>query len=325
MRNVRINNYILDAPVKQILEELRLTLTNGKLKDIEDKGDNILVTCPHHGDGRESKPACNIYVGDDKSIEYGYFRCFVCEEQGSFVKFVSECFDSSEEFARSWLLDRYGKRVENAVQIGERIDVSKAAQSRRLFSKTFSKSSLDGYQSYCPYLAKRRISQEICELFKVKYDPKFRQIVFPCFDRLGNIIMLPKRSIDTKTFYLDKDAEKPVYCLHVIQKNNIEVAMITEGPFDTLTGWEYGMPTIGTFGNPSDFQIEQINRSGLKVLYLAFDNDEAGRRFTQSVKRRLDRRILTRELRFPPNKKDVNDLSYEEFKTALQNAKNEVK
>lgn len=322
MRTVRINNYILDAPIKQILEELRLTLTNGKLKDIEPKGDNILVTCPHHGDGREAKPACNIYVGDDKNIEFGYFRCFVCEEQGSFVKFVSECFNSSEEFARDWLIERYGKLVEKTIQLGDKIDPKRAIQNRKLYPKTYDKSSLDGYQSYCPYLAKRKISQEICELFKVKYDPKFRQIIFPCFDRFGNIIMLPKRSIDTKTFYLDKDVEKPVYCLHVIQKNNVEVAMITEGPFDTLTGWEYGMPTIGTFGNPSDFQIEQINKSGLKVLYFAFDNDEAGRRFAQIVKRKLDRRIMVRELKFPANKKDINDLSYEEFQAALRTAKN---
>jgi hypothetical protein len=125
--------------------------------------------------------------------------------------------------------------------------------------------------------------------------------------------MMPRRSIDYKTFYLDYDMEKPVYCLDFIQKNHYSTAIITEGPFDVLTAYSYGYPAIGTFGNPSDYQIDQINKSCITVLYTMFDNDDAGRKFTRLVKSKLDKRILVVEVKLPEGKKDINDLSFEEF------------
>ena len=134
--------------------------------------------------------------------------------------------------------------------------------------------------------------------------------------------MIPKRSIDTKSFYLDKELEKPVYCLDYINKNNYKAAIITEGPFDCLTGWEYGFPTCATWGQPSPYQIEQLNKSSINVLYLAFDNDEAGQRFSRQIKRSLDKRILIKEVQLPPGRKDINECSKEEFVACMQKAIN---
>ena len=188
--------------------------------------------------------------------------------------------------------------------------------------KHLDESILDQYQTWNPYLAKRKLSREICELFKVRYDPKYRQVIFPAYDIKGNLVMLTKRSIDTKSFYLDKDVEKPVYCLDYVMKNNIKTVLITEGPFDCLTGWEYGFPTIATFGKISDYQIEQINKSCINIIYAAFDNDAAGRSFLETLKRKLTKRIIVIETKFPANKKDVNDLSKEELQEIIKNARN---
>jgi DNA primase len=134
--------------------------------------------------------------------------------------------------------------------------------------------------------------------------------------------MLPKRSIDTKTFYLDKDVEKPVYCLDKIQKENYDTALIVEGPIDCLTGWEYGFPTIATLGRISDDQIEQINKSCINILYIMFDNDDAGRSFTKALKRKLAKRIIAIETQLPPGKKDINDCTREEVQEVIKKAKN---
>jgi DNA primase len=134
--------------------------------------------------------------------------------------------------------------------------------------------------------------------------------------------MMPKRSIDTKTFYLDKDIEKPVYCLDYIVKNNFKTAIITEGPFDCLTGWEYGYPTCATFGKISDYQIEQLNKSCLNVIYTCFDNDAAGKSFTEILKNKLDKRILIVEVQLPAGKKDLNELSKEELDKIIKKASN---
>ena len=319
MRQLIIDNYVINKPIEEILTLLKLSLTNGKLKDIENKGDNILVTCPHHDGGHEKTPACNIYIGNDTKLPYGYFNCFVCGEKGSFLKFVAECFDAPESYAKAWLLKNFGgELIAKNLFMGEPIVLNR----NKGIKKHLDESILDQYQTWNPYLAKRKLSREICELFKVRYDPKYRQVIFPAYDMNGNLVMLTKRSIDTKSFYLDKDVEKPVYCLDYVMKNNIKTVLITEGPFDCLTGWEYGFPTIATFGKISDYQIEQINKSCINIIYAAFDNDAAGRSFLETLKRKLTKRIIVIETKFPANKKDVNDLSKEELQEIIKNARN---
>ena len=319
MRQLIIDNYVINKPIEEILTLLKLSLTNGKLKDIENKGDDILVTCPHHDGGHEKTPACNIDIGNDTKLPYGYFNCFVCGEKGSFLKFVAECFDAPESYAKAWLLENFGgELIAKNLFMGEPIVLNR----NKGIKKHLDESILDQYQTWNPYLAKRKLSREICELFKVRYDPKYRQVIFPAYDMKGNLVMLAKRSIDVKSFYLDKDVEKPVYCLDYVMKNNIKTVLITEGPFDCLTGWEYGFPTIATFGKISDYQIEQINKSCINIIYAAFDNDAAGRSFLETLKRKLTKRIIIIETKFPTNKKDVNDLSKEELQEIIKNARN---
>ena len=319
MRQLIIDNYVINKPIEEILTLLKLSLTNGKLKDIENKGDDILVTCPHHDGGHEKTPACNIYIGNDTKLPYGYFNCFVCGEKGSFLKFVAECFDAPESYAKAWLLENFGgELIAKNLFMGEPIVLNR----NKGIKKHLDESILDQYQTWNPYLAKRKLSREICELFKVRYDPKYRQVIFPAYDMNGNLVMLAKRSIDVKSFYLDKDVEKPVYCLDYIMKNNIKTVLITEGPFDCLTGWEYGFPTIATFGKISDYQIEQINKSCINIIYAAFDNDAAGRSFLETLKRKLTKRIIIIETKFPAWRKDLNDLTKEELQEIIKNARN---
>ena len=319
MRQLIIDNYVINKPIEEILTLLKLSLTNGKLKDIENKGDDILVTCPHHDGGHEKTPACNIYIGNDTKLPYGYFNCFVCGEKGSFLKFVAECFDAPESCAKAWLLKNFGgELIAKNLFMGEPIVLNR----NKGIKKHLDESILDQYQTWNPYLAKRKLSREICELFKVRYDPKYRQVIFPAYDMKGNLVMLTKRSIDTKSFYLDKDVEKPVYCLDYVMKNNIKTVLITEGPFDCLTGWEYGFPTIATFGKISDYQIEQINKSCINSIYAAFDNDAAGRSFLETLKRKLTKRIIIIETKFPFGRKDLNDLTKEELIKVVQEARN---
>ena len=178
-------------------------------------------------------------------------------------------------------------------------------------------SILDQYQNWTPYFLKRRISREVCENFKLRYDPKYRQVIFPIYDIKGRLKMLAKRSIDSKIFYLDKNQEKEVYGLNIVQKNNINTVLITEGPFDMLSGWTHGIPTVATLGNISDYQIAQINNSCITTLYLGFDNDAYGQKFTDLLKNRLDKRILLIDVTLPKNKKDLNDLTDDDWQDII--------
>ena len=322
MRVLRVDNYIIDVPLYEIVTQLRMALTNGKLKEIKswsEGDDNIVVTCPnrHHKGGREHSAAMNIYVGDNSNIPYGFCKCWACDYQCSFVGFVAECFECSEEFAKNWLTSKFGTLAGSTVLTDDIIVIKQHKSSAKLPANY-----LDSLQSWHPYLAERKLSRDVCELFKVKYDPATSQIVFPCFDTAGNILMAPRRSIVYKNFYLDKEQDKPVYCLDYIINNNISTAMICEGPFDVLTCYTYGYPAIGTFGNPSPNQIKAINKSTIKVLYLAMDNDSAGRRMANTIKAGLDPRIIIKYVEWPAGKKDPNELTAEEFHQAMEKAKN---
>lgn len=322
MRILRVDNYIINVPLYEVVTQLRMALTNGKLKEIKswsEGDDNIVVTCPnrHHKGGRENSAAMNIYVGDSSKIPYGFCKCWACDFQCTFIRFVAECFESSEEFAKKWLIDKFGVFSEAKILTDSAIVIKQRKSSAKLPANY-----LDNLQNWHPYLAERKLSREVCELFKVKYDPMTSQIVFPCFDIAGNIIMAPRRSIVYKNFYLDSEQEKPVYCLDFIIKNNITTAMICEGPFDVLTCYTYGYPAIGTFGNPSPYQIEAINKSPIKVLYLAMDNDAAGRRMANTIKAGLDPRIIVKEVHWPNGRKDPSECSFEEFQRSMTIAKN---
>lgn len=321
MRRLRVNDYILKTRVEDVITMLQLTLTNGKLRDVKHGNDNIVVTCPVHSGGMESHPACNIYVGEDSKLPYGYFNCFVCGSNGSFLKFVASCFESSEDYALSWLLKNFEfEKLPKVFDLGDPI----STEPKKKAAIVLDESILDQYQTWHPYLGERKLSRATCKQFNIRYDPKYRQIIFPTYNLENQLVMLPKRSIDTKTFYLDFDVEKPVYCLNYIKNAGYKTAMITEGPFDTLTGWEYGFPTCGTFGRLSPGQISDINKSGITTLYIAFDNDEAGRVFTRTLKARLNKRIIVKELILPQHRKDINECTKEEFYTCLAKAQNSV-
>jgi hypothetical protein len=322
MRVLRVDNYIIETPLYEVVNQLRMALTNGKLCEIKswsEGDDNIVVTCPnrHHKGGREHSAAMNIYVGENSKIPYGFCKCWACDFQCNFVRFVAECFECSEDYAKNWLIEKFGVFSEARVLTDEPIVIKSKKSSTRLPANY-----LNELQSWHPYLAERKLSRDVCELFKVKYDPKTSQIVFPCFDTSGNILMAPRRSVVYKNFYLDKEQDKPVYCLDYIINNNITTTMICEGPIDVLTCYTYGYPAIGTFGNPSPEQIQAINRSPIKVLYLAMDNDVAGRRMANTIRAGLDPRIIVKEVTWPNGRKDPGECTPEEFNYAMLIAKN---
>ena len=314
MRQLIIDNYLIDKPILDILYDIQFVLTNGKLRDIKPGTDDIVVTCPFHAGGAEHRPDMNIYIGDDKKLPYGYCRCFACDAKGEFYKLVAACFDKSEDFAKKWLIDHYGVRQRETISLGDPIVPKQQVMPTYLDEK-----ELDKYQNYCYYLQKRKITRNVCEYFNVKYDPVKREVLFPCYNEHGKLVMIPTRKIDYKQFYLPKDVEKPVYGLDKIIKKNINCCILTEGPFDCLTAWSYGFPAVASLGNISEEQIALIGKSTITHLLLMFDNDIYGQKFAERVKNKLNKRILVDIINIPAGFKDINDLDYETFWKLLSN------
>ena len=111
-----------------------------------------------------------------------------------------------------------------------------------------------------------------------------------------------------------------MYGLDIVIKENISKVLITEGQFDCLTSWSYGVPAIATLGGMSVEQIDKINNSCITQIITAFDNDEAGKKFTQILKNRLSKRILVSSVTIPNGFKDVADLDKETLLKIVENA-----
>ena len=312
MNYLKVDNYIINVPLINIVNDLKYKYTSRKLNSVTDKGTEIVLTCVNkdHSNGCEQNPDAHINL-DSSKAPFGWYHCFACGLSCSFVGFIQHYFECSYDYAKEWLIKNYGILAEEKILMDNPIDL------RKKQATYLDESILDQYQNWTPYFLKRRISREVCENFKLRYDPKYRQVIFPVYDIKGRLKMLAKRSIDSKIFYLDKNQEKEVYGLNIVQKNNINTVLITEGPFDMLSGWTHGIPTVATLGNISDYQIAQINSSCITTLYLGFDNDTYGQKFADLLKNRLDKRILLIDVTLPKNKKDLNDLTDDDWQDII--------
>lgn len=306
MNELIINNRLINAPIINIVNQIKAELTNGKLGTIQVKGDNVRVTCPSHKDGMESHPSCGIYAGDSENIEYGTFHCFTCNSGGPLYHFVAECFDEDDEFGKDWLVERFGTTIIEKELILEPIEFKKPETIK------LDESFLDSLQSYHPYMEKRKISREVCSRFKIKYEPATQCIVFPVWDDKGNLYMTTKRSVNDKRFYIDENTEKPVYLLNYIKSNNIQEATIVESQFNCLTLWQWGIPSVALFGTGTPYQYDILNKSGIRHYYLCFDGDVAGdkgiSRFLKNIRDDVFVDIILMK-----RGNDVNDLTEEEF------------
>ena len=307
-----IDNYVITEPIYNILLKVRSELRNGKLRFIEQKGDQIKVTCPVHKGGGESHASCVIYgVNDDRPNWF----CFACEEHGDFVSFVAKCFDSDYRYAKDWLLENYGDvfLVNSRLEL-EDIDLSKETDDKKYLDESF----LANLQNYHPYMTKRGLSDEIIEKFELKYDPLDQTIVFPIRDQKGNLVSFTKRSVNTKKFYIPKDFKKEnIYLLYNILSEGITDIGVCEGQFSALTAWQYGVPSVALMGaGTTEAQMGVLNSIPVKRFRLLYDGDSAGRKGAERFKKLVRKDIFVDDIILPDGK-DVNDLTKEEFDRLL--------
>ena len=318
MPNLIVDNYVIDTPLADILERVRIEIKFTKLKDIIVKENELIITCPNsdHDGGNESHPDCHVNLNEDK-VGYGVFHCFACGFKGPFYRLIAECFGWPDDKAKRWLTAHYGRQISPKLVLGDPINIHK--KTKKVFIDT---SDFDTYQSWCPYLAKRGISRAICNKFNVKYDPQNKQVVFPCYDETGKLIMFARRSIETKMFFMDEDVDKPVYGLYEIYREmrhgtKITEVYVCESMLDALAIWSFGKYAVALNGTGSSHQYDIIKKSDLRLLILATDNDDAGRRARERFRQHVTNKFI-REIAYESygNCKDINDMTQEQFLNA---------
>lgn len=324
MSELIIDNHVIKQDIKEILSTLKSQLNNGKLSNIQYKGDEVSITCPFHKEGKENKPSCFIYVGEDEKIPWGTFHCFTCGEKGSLVKFIASAFDRSEYYAKEWLKRNFTEKILNNVELNIAEEIT-FEDLRKFKGKEIKKNAdivdeqlFSSLQSWHPYMEQRHISKEIANKFEVKYNSEKECLVFPIKDKNGNNISCTTRSIKGKTFNIPKGTEKNIYLLNECLKENSNQVVVCEGQIDALVSWSYGFPAIALFGaGTTENQMQELNKTNIIHYILMYDNDEAGRKGANRFKKLIKKSVFITDIIMPKNK-DVADCSKEEFWNILR-------
>ena len=184
-------------------------------------------------------------------------------------------------------------------------------------------------------IKKRGISKDAIKRRKVGSETVFmpqvnanRSCIAFSYYKGGNLINIKYRDGE-KNFRMVKGAEKTLYGLDLIN-HELEYVIVSEGEIDALS-WD----TVGVYNSLSVPNGASVDRNNLdylndclsylegKTIYIATDNDEAGR----SLQRDLARRFGAENcmvIYFPEDCKDANDVllhEEESLRDCFENAK----
>lgn len=310
-----IDNVIFNEDLVDILYELREQLKiNGisLFQDIKDSGDNIMVTCPYHKNGQERKPSAGILKAN------GTFHCFTCNETHSLPEVISYCFGKNDFglFGHQWLVKNFATlSVENRKDI--KLDFDRDIQPNQ---HTFVKEEeLNNYRYYHPYMYERKLNNDVIERFDIGYDKDTECITFPIRDINGNTLFVARRSVKTKYFHYPSNVEKPIYGYYeLLQLDSFpKEVIICESMLDALVCWVWGKYAVALNGLGSYKQYKELSKMECRKFILATDNDNAGLLARKRLRSYIKNHIIT-EYELPPNKKDLNDLTEEEFRNLTE-------
>ena len=310
-----IDNVIFNEDLVDILYELREQLKiNGisLFQDIKDSGDNIMVTCPYHKNGQERKPSAGILKAN------GTFHCFTCGETHSLPEVISYCFGKNDFglFGHQWLVKNFATlSIENRKDI--KLDFARDIQPNQ---HTFVKEEeLNNYRYYHPYMYERKLNNDVIERFDIGYDKDTECITFPIRDINGNTLFVARRSVKTKYFHYPSNVEKPIYGYYeLLQLDSFpKEVIICESMLDALVCWVWGKYAVALNGLGSYKQYKELSKMECRKFILATDNDNAGLLARKRLRSYIKNHIIT-EYELPPNKKDLNDLTEEEFRNLTE-------
>ena len=159
------------------------------------------------------------------------------------------------------------------------------------------------------------MTPEVVDIFDIGYDKKSQSITFPVRDENGNCLFVARRGVVNKFFNYPENAVKPVYGLYELKQLDKypDEVIICESMIDAITCWVYGKYAVALNGLGTELQMKQLKHMPCRKFILATDNDAAGKSARVRLRKSLRGKLIT-EYVFPPNRKDINDLTEDEFK-----------
>lgn len=321
------------ADEMDVLIELRDQLNlNGidRLRYMRRLPNSIQVSCPFHKGGQETNPSCGITTTDikkgDRIVKAGSVHCFTCGYVSTLEEMISRMFGREDfgAFGAQWLRKNF-LTVEYESRPDITLDMSRSLKNTKEEIKYVSEEELDKYRYTHPYMYKRKLTDDIIDMFDVGYDSNFelktkngvkniKCVTFPVRDETGGTLFVARRSVEGKFFNYPSGVLKPIYGIYELSKLDTfpDEIIICESIFNCLTCWVYGKYAVALNGTGSSTQYEQLLKMPNRKFILGLDPDKAGNSGRRKLHDHLGKTKVITDL-IIPNGKDINDLSKEEF------------
>lgn len=320
---ITIWNTPIAASVDQVLRDLKLLLyAEGLLRDQNNTGSDVMVTCPFHKGGHERKPSCGVSLKEkktpDRTYEAGTVHCYTCGYTADFPTFIKDLLGLGTAMdGFRWLVGKYNYSVNDREEISMNylrgkeetescVDEEEVEEYHRNLMK--SKRAMD-------YLRGRAIIPDVMEIYKLGYDPLDDVVLFPVYSRGGKVLLYKSRSLKGKRFFNSKDVDKTAAVYGLYQTLEAEMPddteiWITESEIDALSLISRGYLAWALMGSDfSDRQCREFLKTPYRKFVIATDNDEAGRKGARRIKDKLiPYGFRFYNLKWLTDKKDVNEL-----------------
>lgn len=320
---ITVWNTPIVTSVDQVVKDLKLQVYGaGLLRDINNTGSDVMVTCPFHKGGKENKPSCGISLQEkkvkDRVYEAGTTHCYTCGYTADFPSFINDLLGLGTSLdGFKWLVGRYNYSSTEREPLDLDIyrgDIQKSSYMAEEELENYKK-QLTTSQRAMDYLRSRKISREVMEIYNCGYDPADDVVLFPVYDLIGRVPFYKSRSLAGKRFFNAKDVDKTsvVFGLYQIVQANIPPDMeiwLVESEIDALSLISQGEPAIAIMGSHiAEDQAKELERTPYRKFLIATDNDEAGRKGANKIKDMLiPRGFRFFNLEWLTEFKDVNDL-----------------
>lgn len=309
------NTFIQEEPMEVIrkLKEHLAEIGIERFSIIKESHNNIMFNCPIHKEGQEKSPSCGISTVDKGAISAGTVHCFTCDYTATLDEMISHLFGKTDSgsFGRKWLMNNFiSNSLDNRKSLNIEIFDRNIKKEKEKFMTEKELSKFDFIHSY---MYKRKLTDEMIELYNVGYDKIQKCITFPVRNMEGKTYYVCRRSIKFKFFNYPEGAEKHLYGIYELPINCDEV-IITESCINAITSTMYGRPAIALLGRVlTDLQKQELLQLDVRTIVLALDGDEAGRKGTLKIGKSLKKHFIVKFLEIPDGK-DINDLTEQEFK-----------
>ncbi len=278
-------------------EQIRRVLEGAGLSIESEVDSDYILFCPFHGNHRT--PAGEV----DKST--GLFFCFSCHHVCDLIElmmhttgrtyFESARYIKSKE-QESSLIDSVSKQL---VTKPDYVQYDKAMIDR------LNSQALDSSRAMS-YYAKRQITTESVQKFKLGYSEKQDMVTIPVHSPDGIEVGFVGRSIEGKDFKNTPGLPKSkvLFNLHRVKTSNS--IYIVESSFDAIRLDQCGFPAVATLGaNVSSYQTDLLKKYFNNIIVIA-DNDEAGGNMKDKIIERLGSRVTV--IKLDKQYKDIGDM-----------------